>query len=365
MLFEEKPRFYCGPKEDAENSFDYYDRSNRGEINDKRERLNNWLTNINLTEASELVSRMKQNTNEFISGELELILHRMFRKLGYKVTLHPKMENGRAPDFLVKTNKTEFLCEATIVRKSNLTASAEQRKSNLVNAINEIRLPAGYFFSIDFRKIGLNSPNLKSICQEISSAAIEYFDLTAGASFRFDIQRSDWDIELTLFNGGGKIAYDRSIGMHLGRAEFIDSSSDMRERLNKKSTRYGTIRMPLILAIANTKHYDSHDSMIACFFGDEAVSIDLETNIPSLFRLGNGFFGTCESPKNRHVSGVIIFPNALYWAAHIGEKHPTFVPNPWANMPVDHETLPLNSYVVSENGELTKIHGKNFADLIF
>ena len=114
LLFNKTLDDIQGPASHNHNAFEYYEKSNRKDIQIIRELLNQWFSNYPKEHQKELKSSFK---NHFDDSFYELFLHQLFIEVGYNIEIHPKLNNShKRPDFLIKKGIKKF----TLKRKSPL-----------------------------------------------------------------------------------------------------------------------------------------------------------------------------------------------------------------------------------------------------
>ena len=147
MLFENKERTNLDPAWYNENLYNYFDRSAREDISKIRFVLNEWLKDYPNDESEELKSRFRKN---FSSAFYELFIYELFKKQGFKIAVHPKIQNtSKRPDFLIEKNGLEIYIEAKEVQDKTSTETAEEKRLNhFYDSIDIIKSPS-FSLSID------------------------------------------------------------------------------------------------------------------------------------------------------------------------------------------------------------------------
>ena len=111
-LFDKTTETIVGPSSKNENSFNYYHKSNRKDIQIIRETLEKWFLEYPESEKLELKSRFKKHLD---SAFYELFLFELFNKLGFNIQIHPKLKNSnKRPDFLISKDGFQVYVEAKI-----------------------------------------------------------------------------------------------------------------------------------------------------------------------------------------------------------------------------------------------------------
>ena len=129
-LFDNFKRF-TNPTGHKISRYDYVNQSNSKECGEIRNILENWFKKYPEKHKKEFLSRFQtKNDKFFLSAFFELYLHQLFICFDYEVEIHPKMENGKNIDFLIKKNKEEVYIEATVS-----TGETEIKKPRLIQIL--------------------------------------------------------------------------------------------------------------------------------------------------------------------------------------------------------------------------------------
>ncbi len=366
MLFDDKQRNCHGPMTEAETHFQFYDRSARPEMAQKREHLNRWLCEMGEDHGRNLASAMRKDPNQFITGELEIILHRVATKQGFEVQIHPESPSGRRPDFYLKNEEVGVYLEATCVMPEDASDKEARRKAPVIDAINQLKLPAGHWLSVhDLTSDGSN-PKVNRITKSVRDFVDSILGIASGETASEEILVDGWTIDISLVNTGSGTQYDRAIGTLSGGLGWVDPAGDMKRRLELKAKRYGALQAPFVIALANWKHPgDNTRSFQECLFGKPKVIVNLDTHELHEGRDLNGFWGYQEKPANQHVSAVILFPESPHWAAIDGNRQPILIHNPFATYELDEGFLNLPFMKFNDGGVLMEHAGDPLADLLF
>jgi len=216
---------------------------------------------------------------------------------------------------------------------------------------------------------GKGSPKTAKLVQSVESWAKSVADQAqkdGPISQRFGVD--DWILDLTLIAGGAKDRYDKSIGVMNGKARWIAPHLDLRKALESKSTRYGSHELPLLLVVADTKGqlFGAEDVRVAlteAVMGDEVVHWREGEEEARSGRKSNGFWRGAKGPRNRHVSGVLLFPDAGVWALRSEELQPILAVNPWADRSLPSALMNLAHFEV-RNERWVYTAGQNVGDLL-
>jgi hypothetical protein len=137
--------------------------------------------------------------------------------------------------------------------------------------------------------------------------------------------------------------------------------------LYHKARRYGSIDAPYLIVVADSKEQivglDSIDSALTqAVLGDEVVQWR-EGQPAHLARKNNGFWWGGETPRNTHVSGVMLFPDPGIWGLRSEIHQPTLAINPWADHPLP-DSLKSFPRFEAENEKWKFKEGQIVADVL-
>jgi hypothetical protein len=176
----------------------------------------------------------------------------------------------------------------------------------------------------------------------------------------------DWEIELDLFSGGS-IQHNHAIGVSSGGVGWIAPHIDLRDALELKAKRYGDLRAPYLIVVADSKKQifgtnEVKDVLTGALLGDEIVQMR-QGEEPKLARRHNGFWRGPKSPRNKIVSGVMLFPDIGLWGLRSEHLQPILALNPWAECPLPDVLRTLGRFE-SKDEQWKFQEGRSFADII-
>jgi hypothetical protein len=371
LLFPEIPRSRNDPLRRGERLFDFYNQCIRPGYDEFRSFVNEWISQLPNPDQAEFLSRMSHGSDrQFQCGLIELLVHAFLRALSLKVTVHPFLEGtSKRPDFAILDSADRVLAyvEVTSINPANEKDAEENREAPIYNAIDRIKLPMGCAFGYDVIRAGKSSPSVAPLVREIEdwvkkSSGAERAGQRCTRRFLAD----DWEIELDLFSGGS-IQHDHAIGVASGGVDWIAPHIDLRGALQLKAKRYGELRAPYLIVVADAKGQifganEVREVLTGALLGDEVVQMR-QGEEPKLARNCNGFWRGRNSPRNSLVSGVMFFPNIGFWGLRSEQLQPVVAFNPWAEHPLP-DVLRVLGRFESENADWKFKEGLNFADII-
>ena len=220
-VFDEFRRTDKSLKRRNESLFDFYNRCARKPFAIVRRMLQTWVDDYELHDRRQLVSRFRNRDDHvFYSTLAEVLSFRLLTCLGHKLTIHPKLTNGKKIDFLVVDEKDnrEFFVEVTVRGKTQKAAGLDKIENELYDAINSIDLPPHQRLGLQVLKRGKSSPKKNHIRKEIRAWALKHQHLRSGIFVdQKDFESAGWKIRLELFSGFKQEPKLGSIAGELGR----------------------------------------------------------------------------------------------------------------------------------------------------
>ncbi|MDB4224477.1 hypothetical protein N9850_11930 [Granulosicoccus sp.] len=344
-MFSENKRTDERTKQQDETDFEFIDRSPWQAMSSVRELILNCLENIEESERSELISRIRSR-HGFASATFELMIHEVFRRKGFEIEIHPDLPNGsnKHPDFLLKDpNGEEFYLEAVL-------ASEQNENDDSILAIKErvmdqLRNTTHPDFSTAIQTSGdpTKSPRGSQFARQVASwlNSLDYERLrtefeTHGLK-AMPVQEwnlDGWLLKVTAYpisrESRGK--EHGLLGMYDGGdASWINSWLPLRNAIRTKGARYGELDKPLVVAVNFQRGYLDEIDQIQALYGEEIVvyqpgSPHLQ---PTLERDNNGAWMGRSGPEGKRVSAAWVFTNLLPYTASSSKQ--TLHLNPWAN----------------------------------
>ncbi len=342
-LFDNFKRTDTTPAEYQEPVFNAWNRlawKNAARI---REVLEDWFSTYPPQNKHALVSRFRSKRDDNHQGAFfELFLFQLLTRLGYTVTVNPRMPSGQTPDFVANPQSGECFClEATVSQPETFQDSPSEKQ--VLDELNRLRCPD---YSLAVRTEGtLNrTPPLKKIrdCFQAWIDSLNYWDVQAlWANNQTLPTRSytygAWTLKVEAIprspDKRGR-AGARPVGLGPDRGGVVDSAKPIWNAIHKKliSYRAKDFGTPFIVAVnaLDLTGVDRIDMLLA-LFGWEADTgdSDLAQIIPPHgLRRDNWIW---EANKNTGVSAVLLF-NTLQ--PHTMASAPVCLyENPWASHP--------------------------------
>lgn len=351
MLFHNKKRDYLGRRLDTESYFEYFDRSGREMCNVIRLTIESWLLKYPEQEKNKLIDNLRSNKESvFLSSFFELYLHNLMYCLGAEhVIVHPQVSfSSSRPDFLVMfPHKNEFYLEARIIHKSDSKTNEEKILGQLFEKINNALKGCKFLLRVQTRgKLGQSIPISKiasglyswtqSLDRQVVINAIESENENlVTKSFKY----GEWEIDFTAIPlKEGKVVKEQAIGIKYTGGWVGDSFETLVDKVGKKSSKYGKLDKPLVLAINVTSHWGiEHYDIFQALLGQEAVFVNSVSNQTRWGRIPNGLW---TKPNCQHTRMSAILVTGGLTPASMIERDLELIPHPFADTPLP--DLPLH-----------------------
>lgn len=373
-LFDQKRRTDLKPANHLDNDYDFYDRSAQPMFTKIRNLLNNWFDDYPQDDQLSLKTDFK---NDFQAAFFELFIHELFKKQGFKLKPHPKVEGTtKKPDFLVTGKSHDFYIEVKHASDlSEQASSYEKRKALLFDEINKIESP-NFFLQINELSIKSNQqPSAKKVIQVIKNELLMHdpdvvnhlvhesgLDHTPTISF----EDEKFEIEISIFPKSPELRGKkgiRPIGRYPVESSWGGAENAIKKAIENKATRYGKLNLPYLVCINSTsrKWTDEEDVMNALFGSLKVtVSTDPINRKEKWTRAYDGVFLDTTGPRFTRVSSVFItnvHPSNLHVANHWLVKHP------FASNDLNFGDIYLSRIEVIEN-KIESISGKRINEIL-
>ena len=365
QLFDETTRSNPRPARHVEGRFRFLNRA-AGPIFDRiRVLLEDWLAAYPEGGQADLIGRFRSGDNRAFSGAFwELYLAEALRRAGYNVTLHPSVpQSSRHPDFLAERSDGSFYLETTVATASDSESAADQRRGRIYDAINSVPSPA-FWLGVHIEGEGPGEPKLTSLRHEVSVwlASLDHESVAAVTDhelaeerFGMDWVRNGWHVRFRPIPKGpdmlGKVG--TTIGISSGVGGYVDSLRPLRQALREKSSRYGKLDRPYIVAVLIEHWFVDEEDLFNALFGSVAVQISTVLNArlsPRAVRLRDGSWFGGHGPTGTRVSAVMVARGLAVWS--VTRIEPQLILNPWASRPLTSEIGWRTTVADRENGTL-------------
>lgn len=333
-LFDQTSEVIEGPSNNNENSFNYYHKSNRKDIKIIRDILEDWFFEYPNSEKTELKIRFKK---DFDSAFFELFLFEMFRKLGYKITIHPRLINStKRPDFLISKNGSQSYVEAKICYDKTETEMAfERRQNEFYDKLSKVRIK-GFLLRIEeLNFITEKQPRVKELISKIENEVVNLDPIKITANMekygfdgcpRIDFKNKDFNIiiqPMPLVESQKDKISENPIGMYPFESFWGGGEESLRQSILKKANRYGKFEIPYLICLnALGKKTSGKIDIENVIWGSlqYTFSTNPENRDGKMTRNRDGIFYNLGKNQLNNVSGIMVtkvfpsnIPNAKYW----------------------------------------------------
>ena len=365
MLFDKTERTYLGPASNSESTFQYLNRSARPEAEVVRRTLERWFRHYPGGEQPEFVARFRSEAQfACVSATFELYLHELLRKLGYEVSVHPRLGEGkrRKPDFLATApDGSEVLVEAVIASDAWVEDPGANARMNAVyDQLNDLDSP-NFFLHIKIHGTPRTQPSVKKLKRQLEvwltgldpdqvAPLLESRGLSELPKFSF--QHEGWKLEFSPIPKSPE-ARDkpgvRPIGSRFLPPKWGSCREAIRDAVQRKGRHYGNrLARPFVVAVnACVVHVDQIDAMEA-LFGQELWQVDIldPKREPTMHRAQDGAWYGPQGPRYTRISGVLLVENLGPWSlASAGAR---LYLNPWAKLDLCDPLTKLPSAIPSD-----------------
>jgi hypothetical protein len=131
-------------------------------------------------------------------------------------------------------------------------------------------------------------------------------------------------------------------------ARIIKPHEKIRQAVQFKGSRYGTMTVPYLIVVADCKDElrGGHigDAALEAMFGTIVTNVWKDKNGKTVMKDGraaDGYWGTADARRHRDVSGILILPKPHLWDLRDERWQPILLRNPWAERPLPDDLLPL------------------------
>lgn len=373
-LFDISSEIIDGPSNNNENSFDYYHKSSRKDIRVIRETIENWFLTYPESEKKELKNRFKK---DFDSAFYELFLYEMFTKLGFSITIHPKLKNStKRPDFLIEKDDVKSYVEAKVCYdKSQEEMAFERLQNQFFDNLNKVRIKGFLLRIVEVEFKTKKQPSSKELISKIEievgnldpriiTLDMEKFGFDGCPNINFENDDLKIIIQpMPLIESRRDKISKNSIGMFPIETYWGGGKESLRDSISKKAKRYGKFEIPYLICVnaLGKKTTDKLDVENA-IWGSLKYTFSDYKNIEGgkMSRESDGIFYNSGKKKLTNVSGIFVskvfpsnVPNAKYWVYE----------NPFADNRLNFKRLNL-IYNYIDNKERDGVTGEDL-DVIF
>jgi hypothetical protein len=364
--------FSAGPRKDRskggleESTWAFLDRTADPAFTWVRDLLEGWFAAYPKRDRADLRGRLTSGDDaQFHGAWFELYLHALHRSLGFVVEVHPEMDGaGTHPDFRVVGNEGSMLVEATIPEGTG-SAGRDARRARVAAAIDRVDC-ADFGLLFDIETEGLDAPSMRAVRRTVERW-LDSLDWQAERARQEDgagldalptrtMEVGDWSFSFRAWprapeQRGGQ---DGAILAGPSDGGIFDHAGTLRDRLEQKAKKYGSVAEPVIVAVRLDGMAASDRDVRAALHGPFVGAWNPATDVvESTERRGVGLWHRDGTARNRQVAGVLVFDIELRpWS--VGRQRPILWVHPDPEFPMP--DLPWDVARMSESG-IEKVAG--------
>jgi hypothetical protein len=361
-LFDEFQRINSRPAESGESLYAFVNRAAGAEWQCVRDVLTEWLSAYPADEQRTLISRFRRTDRRgFLGAFWELYLHELFRRLGFRIELHPQLAaSTHRPDFRLHRGESVVYLEAVTVYEPHAHSLDDERLAPLLETVNQLS-SARVRLVVDARQIASTPLSLDRLSHELAlwldGSDIEE-GLPADPAFRW--QEGGWMLFIRPIprDGDGLDKEERPVRRTRAlRAKHVDDYRSIRQQIMGKSRMYGQrFDAPFLIALTSYRPGHGPEAALHALFGPAADD-------PEMMRAGvirrsrshssDGVWLTNKGARYADISAVLTAFDVTPWS--ITRSQPWLIANPWASHPLE-INLPFNRLDVdATSGEIERV----------
>ena len=343
-IFDDFARDDPGRMYDGESMFLFLNRSSRPAVEATRLTIEDWFAAYPPDHQGSLRGSIRSKiNNQHHAAYFELFLHELFRKMGFRITIHPDIPNSNHhPDFyLTSDNLSPFYVEAKLASGQSESEIAEEKLwGDVIRCIDEIESP-DFYLTIHPKSIPDSPPRLTDIKKHVTKF-IHNLSSTHQKG-REDICIRGLQFGIGVIPRGDSKGNSRlgSIGSIWGEWNIIpsDLTDHLGDAIERKSKRYGKLDAPYLIAVDIMNASLSPLDLFNVLYGigpEEIIRPKDGSRLGIELRQSGGVL-----PKYPNVTAIIAFHQVMpSFIPHDWPIPQAYVcPNPWAQHPLP-EAIP-------------------------
>lgn len=370
MVFDDIARDLTGPRGPTETQFGYLNRSNRAEAQKVRALVEDWVSRYPEPHRLALISRLRSPIDDVhVSAFFELALHELLTKTGHKIlAVEPTLQHTpRSPDFLVETPDGQpFYLEAVVATgKSAQETAGDARLNSAVHAIERAGAPA-HFLDLHIEGKPDKPVTLRKLRRELQAwiaALPETEEAKDVAPFEYAEHGVKFEVKAFLRNTRATEP-QRAIGAQSLEPYWATPGDGIRESVEKKSSRYGELDAPYVVAVNATGEFHNEEHALDALLGSPCVIVrrfdDGRTETEESRNPDGVWFGG-RGARKLGLSAVISTERLHPWS--VGQRRARLVRHPFAARPLPAVPLSIDEWN-PQDGSLRKTAGASFAELL-
>ena len=293
------------------SSFDFINESPWESAANARRTLEGWFDRIPADKQKHLRGHFRGDDRAHSGALLELLSHQILLKLCRRVIVAPETSEG-APDFSALYGNTPMIVECTVAQESDKKFGALRRERTVLDVIDSVDV-GPYVLMVEPQQVGSNQPPRKRLTRHLEMelqnlvATVAPGSYVAGQMLGHSIiwEWQDWKLCFRVIIRGNNSTAG-SLGGIQGKAQWVVDDQMMNRALERKSEAYKQLHVPYLIVVALREGMGNEESLKDALFGPEELLLPDGPGQHSIRqRTLNGFFGSPNKPRNRHVSAIL------------------------------------------------------------
>lgn len=318
-----------------------------------RQEFQSWLTEVPEPWQRKWRSRLESTLDHpHLSVRLELYLHHYFKNQGWVVDIEPDIPgSSNKPDFRVMRGTDTIIVEARAILDEQAITQETQTLSQMADNLSD-KLSR----DVIIEPLSDLPPSLPS--RRIRSQIEQRIKLQADEVVEFDLssvhQGTPFALKIVILSGGSSTKR-RGICGTLSTVHTLNMDKRVRDVLEEKATKYGSMSMPFVIAVYGAGKFPVQPkNEFDALFGDKVWNVHSRRHVTE-GRRPNGFFNSVWERKHHHdhVSAVLFYRFKWLEHSHIHLSH--IYHNPFALWSLNPDLFPgvpqMVPYLKWINGE--------------
>lgn len=314
-IYDVRDRTDFGPQRNGESTFHFFNRVAGSYWEQSRALHQAWADDVGDPHYADVRAALRSDDSQARSVFLELFLHQSLLGAGCRVAIHPDVpHSAHRPDFVAVNEGASVYVEAIVPGISRSRRARASREAALLASLDQVGDPNFLLMITRIQQSANSAPGasfrnqIRDWLATLDPDLVHPHDLPTLA-----LVRDDWRVTVKAIpvraSSRSKIA--RSIGVYAhADAEFVDDGSKIRAALKTKTSRYGDLDAPFVVAIGMHSFGDDDGAVHNTLYGSTAWVVDDSGTNNELttraIRRRDGYFGVPSAWRNRRVSGILI-----------------------------------------------------------
>jgi hypothetical protein len=312
-----------------------------------RQEFQSWLTEVSEPWQSRWRGRLESKLDHpHLSVRLELYLHHYFKSQGWAIDIEPGMSrSSNTPDFRVIRGADTILVEARAILDEQTIAQETQRLNQIADNLRDKLSRDVIIEPLSDLPPSLPTKRIKSqIEQRVKTQADEVVEF----DFSDVHQGSPFTLRIVILPRGSSTKRG-GVGGRVSGVHVLNTGKRIRDALEEKADKYGSIDMPFIIAVYGAGEFPVQTkNEFDALFGGRVWNVHSSGQVTER-RKPNGFFISVWEGKRRHedVSAVLFYRFKWLENGHVHLAH--IYHNPFALRSLSSDLFPSVSQMVPDN----------------